>query len=209
MDNERIQLKEPRTHMITRLLLPLFALWTLASATACVPPLLIAGAAAVGAGAVVSDRRTARVVIDDQKLESEAIDSINSDQQLAKGVNVSVTSYNQVVLLTGQAPDDQAVERIIRHVQTIENVRTVHEHIERRAPTGFGQRSRDALTTSRVKSALLGEEGLSSLQVKVVTENNVVYLMGMVRRAEADRVSQVVQEVDGVRRVVLVFEYIR
>lgn len=195
--------------MTARLLLPLFALMTLASATACAPPLLIAGAAAVGAGAVVSDRRTARVVVEDQKIESAATDSINSDQQLAKGVHVSVTSYNQVVLLTGQAPDDQAVNRIVRHVQGVGQVRNIHEHIERREPAGFRQRSRDTLTTSRVKSALLGEEGLSSLQVKVVTENDSVYLMGMVRRAEAERVSQVVQDVDGVRRVVLVFEYIR
>lgn len=195
--------------MIARLLLLPCVLLTLISTAACAPPLLIAGVAAVGAGAVVSDRRPARILVEDQKIESEAIDSINSDRQLAKDVHVSVTSYNQIVLLTGQAPDQNASDRIIQHVLNTGKTRGIHNHVEQRAPTTLGQRSRDTLTTGRVKSALLGEEGLSALQVKVVTEDDVVYLMGMVRRGEAERAAEAAQQVDGVRRVVLVFEYIR
>jgi osmotically-inducible protein OsmY len=202
--------EEHAAPMITRLLIPVCGLLLLVSTTACAPPLLIAGAAAGAAGAaVVSDRRTARVIVEDQKIESAAIDAINADLRLAEGVHVSVTSYNQIVLLTGQAPDGNAIDRVVQHVRGIDKVRSIHSHIETRAPTTLRQRSRDTLTTSRVKSALLGEEGLSSLQIKVVTENDAVYLMGMVRRSEADRVAHVVQQVDGVRQVVLVFEYIR
>lgn len=194
--------------MITRLLIPLCALTLLVSMTACAPPLLIAGAGAAGA-VVVSDRRTAQIQIEDQKIESAAADAIGADLRLSEGVRVSVTSYNRVMLLTGQAPDQTAIDRIIQHMRGIEKVRSIHNHIETRAPTTFSQRTRDTLTTSRVKSTLLGEEGMSSLQVKVVSENDVVYLMGLVRRNEADRVSEVVQQIEGVKQVVLIFEYIR
>ncbi len=194
--------------MTTRVLIPLCALLMLASTTACAPPLLIAGAGAAGA-VVVSDRRTTQVQFEDQKIESAAIDAIGADLRLSEGVHVSVTSYNHVMLLTGQAPDQTTIDRIIQHMRGIDKVRSIHNHIETRAPTTFSQRTRDTLTTSRVKSVLLGEEGLSSLQVKVVSENDVVYLMGLIRRNEADRVAQVVQQVEGVRQVVLIFEYIR
>ncbi len=194
--------------MMTRLLMTLCALAMLLSTASCAPPLLIAGAGATGA-AVVSDRRTARVVIEDQIIEAEAADLINNDRLLSDGVHVSVTSYNHVVLLTGQTPDQEAVDRIVHHVRGVDKVRSIHNHIDIGPATSFRQRSRDTLTTTRVKSALLGEEGLSSMQVKVVTENDSVYLMGMIRRSDAGRVAEVVQQQDGVRRVVLVFEYIR
>lgn len=196
--------------MMTRLLIPLAAIMMLATTVSCAPPLLIAGAAAGATGAaVVSDRRTARVVLEDQKIETEAADAINADRRLSEGVHVSVTSYNHIVLLTGQAPDQGAIDRIVQHVRSVEKVRNIHNHIDTRAPTTFRQRSRDTLTTARVKSALLGEEGFSSMQVKVVTENDSVFLMGMIRRGDAERVAQVVQQVDGVRQVITVFEYIR
>jgi osmotically-inducible protein OsmY len=194
--------------MMTRLLMTLCALVMLLSTASCAPPLLIAGAGATGA-AVVSDRRTARVVVEDQIIEAEAADAINDDLLLSDGVHVSVTSYNHVVLLTGQAPDQAAVDRIVQHVRGVDKVRSIHNHVDIGPATSFGQRSRDTLTTARVKSTLLGEEGLSSMQVKVVTESDSVYLMGMIRRSDAGRVAEVVQQQDGVRRVVLVFEYIR
>ena len=86
-------------------------------------------------------------------------------------------------------------------------MRRVHNELTVGPPTDFATRSRDTWLTARVKSALLGTRGLDAIHVKVVTENGVVYLMGLVSRGEGDQVARRVQQVEGVRRVVKVFEY--
>lgn len=195
--------------MINKMILACCALLMLVTTTACAPPLLIAGAAAGVAGAsVISDKRTAGVVFEDKRIEIRAVETINDDGEISDATHVSVTSYNQVVLLTGQAASEEDRQRIIDHVSAIEGVRGIHDHIEISDPTGLRQRSRDTLTTARIKSELVGNQGLASAQIKVVTENDIVYLMGLVTRAQAEKIVPVVQQVEGIRGVVLVFEYV-
>lgn len=175
----------------------------------CAPPLLVAGAAAGTAGAVaVGDKRTPAAMMDDQLIESRAHKALDSDSALIDDVHVTVTSYNHIVLLTGQVPDEEARQRVIDHVRGVASVKDIHDHLEIGPPTMLRQRSRDTLITTHVKSDLMGENGLSTLNVKVVTENGVVYLMGMVARENVDRITGIVQKVDGVKLVVLVFEYV-
>jgi len=175
----------------------------------CAPPLLVAGAAAGAAGAaVVADKRAPGVVLEDQRIESRSQGAINSDRALAEGVNVSVTSYHQVVLVTGQVPDEPARRRVLDHIRNLDGVRKIHDHLEIGPPSLLRQRSRDTMTTARVKSELMGEAGVPSVHVKVVTEKDTVYLMGRVRRADAERIGAAVQRVEGVRLIVFVFEYI-
>lgn len=175
----------------------------------CAAPLMVAGAAAGTAGTVAAgDRRTASSVVDDQLIESRIRSALDSDPTLIDDVHVSATSYNQIVLLTGQVPDDETGQRVIARVRSVAGIRDIHDHLEIGPPTMLPQRSRDALITTRVKSDLLSAEGAPSIRVKVVTENGVVYLMGLVKREDAERVSGIAQKVEGVRMVVLVFEYI-
>lgn len=175
----------------------------------CAAPLLVAGTAAGVAGAtVVADKRTPAVVLDDQRIESRSQGAINADRALARDVNVSVTSYNHVVLLTGQVPDEAARQRVLAHIRGVEKVGRIHDHLEIGPPSQLGQRSRDTMTTARVKSELMGENGIPAVHIKVVTEKDTVYLMGRVRREEAQQIGAIVQRVEGVKLIVLVFEYL-
>lgn len=175
----------------------------------CAAPVVVAGAAAGIAGvAVIGERRPAEVVLEDQGIESRAAKAINDDAALAQDVKVGVTSYYHAVLLTGQVPDEAARERVIRHVSGVGKVAKIHDHLEIGPTALLAQRSRDTRTTARVKSALMGQNGVPSVQVKVVTEKDTVYLMGRVHHAEAEQASAVVQNVEGVRMIVLVFEYL-
>jgi osmotically-inducible protein OsmY len=174
----------------------------------CAPPLMVAGAAAGTAGTVAAgDRRTTAAFVDDQLIESRARGALDSDRRLIDDVHVTVTSYNQVVLLTGQVPSEDIHQRVVDHVRAVQDIRAIHDHIEVGPPSMLPQRSRDTLITTRVKSDLLGSEGAPSIRVKVVTENGVVYLMGLVKRGDVERIAGIVQRVEGVRQVVLVFEY--
>jgi osmotically-inducible protein OsmY len=177
----------------------------LGSSAGCVAPVLVAGAAA--GATVATDKRTTAAVLDDQAIELKAGGEINADETL-KDAHISVTSYNRVVLLTGQVPTQALHERAITHINTVDKVRRVHDELTLGPSVSMKQRGIDSLTTAKVKSRLLGEQGLPSVHAKVVTENGVVFLMGLAKHSEAQHIARIVQQVDGVKRVVLAIEYL-
>ncbi len=172
----------------------------------CAGGLIVAGAAT--GVAVAYDRRTAGTVVEDQNIEIKVARAIRRDPQLARRAHISVTSYNNVVLLTGQVPERELRDRAAALARRVEKVRRVHNEITVGPPTDFRARSRDAWLTAKIKSTLLSSKGVRAIHVKVVTEDGVAYLMGLLKRDEADKVARLVQQVEGVKRVVKVFEYI-
>jgi osmotically-inducible protein OsmY len=172
-------------------------------ASGCVP-LAITG---ITAGALaVADRRTLGAQTDDQAIELKATTLISENLPAAKGI--STTSFNRKVLLTGQAPDAASKARAQEMIGALPNVRSVHNEIVIGPRASLGTISSDAAITARVRAAFVGERDLPSEAFKVVTESGVVYLMGLVTRAEADRASKIVSRISGVTRVVTVFEYL-
>ena len=172
--------------------------------SACAPLLL--GGAIVGSSMVVTDRRTSGTQVDDQAIELKATKRIND--LLGDRGNVSTTSYNRVVLLTGTVlaePDKAAVERA---VAGIENVKSVVNEIAVGTAASFGNRSNDTLLTSKVKASLVDAKDVQVNAYKVVTERGIVYLMGRVTEREANRASDIARGVSGVQKVVRVFEVV-
>lgn len=174
--------------------------------TGCAP-VVVGGAAATGA-AVVHDRRSAGTVLDDQTIEFQALGDLHADKELYKQAHINVTSYNRVALLTGEAPTEELKNRAAEIVRGIEKVRRVHNEITLAAPSSFTSRSADTLLTGRVKAAMVGIKGFDPTRVKVVTENGVVHLLGLVTRAEAETATEAARTTSGVQRVVRIFEYV-
>ncbi len=168
----------------------------------CAP--LIAGGAATTA-VVTSDQRTTGTVIEDQAIETKAADFFGADAGLQQS-NVHATSYNQTVLLTGQAATEELRKRAVEYVSRIAKVRHVYNEIEIASPLPLSVRSNDTLLTTKVKTKLFTIKDLKSTDVKVVTENGVVYLMGLLDAPTGDAVAEVVAGVAGVRKVVKLFE---
>jgi osmotically-inducible protein OsmY len=121
---------------------------------------------------------------------------------------VAVTSFNRYVLVSGEAPTEEIKHDIGVIVLGIENVRNVQNEVTIGAPTSFSQRSTDGYTTSKVKTRLVTDSAgkVSTNHVKVVTEDNVVYLMGLVTKQEADAATDIARTTGGVTKVVRVFE---
>jgi len=169
-------------------------------------------AATVGAGAatgaaVVYDRRTAGTVIDDQLIEFKFLDNLRKNEGLWKQTHVNATSYNNVLLLTGEAPDGTLKQQAIDLGKRIEKVRQVHNEIVVAAPSSMLSRSSDSWVTAKIKSTMLTTEGVNPARFKVVTENGTVYLLGLVTRQEADAATEIARTTGGVQRVVRLFEY--
>lgn len=187
-----------------RLALSACALTLLSGAlTACVP--LVLGAAA-GGSLVATDRRTSGAQLEDEGIELRGISRVRTN--LGERVHVNLTSFNRLVLLTGEVPslqDKQMVEQIISRV---ENVASVVNELAVMGNSTLAQRSSDALVTGRVKAALVDAPDLFANSFKIVTESGTTYLMGRVTQREADRGTEVVRATSGVQKVVRILEII-
>lgn len=169
----------------------------------CVP--VIAGGAAAG-GLAAADRRTSGAYVDDEGIEWKALTEI--EKQLRNKVHVNVTSFNRNVLLTGEALDEETKKQAESITKEISNVRNVTNELQVGLASAVTDRSRDSYLTSLVKGRMYKENRFPPNYVKVVTEDSVVYLMGMVTRAEADDAVDIARSIDGVEKVVKVFEYV-
>lgn len=166
--------------------------------------------AATGANAV-HDRRTVGAFIDDEGIELKVRLAVTEDKQLFSEVHVNIISVNGVVLLVGQAPTEELRMKIVDITKAVEKVRVVHDEMTIAAPNSYMVRSSDSLITAKVKGSLFGikgQEGFDPTRVKVVTENGIVYLMGILYRPEGDAVALKASHVSGVQKVVKLFEYI-
>ena len=164
----------------------------------------IVGGAAAGA-AMAADRRTTGIYTEDENIEWKI--SLSIRQQVGDKVHVNVTSFNRIVLLTGEAPTEELRQEVEKIARGVANVRELRNEIVVGTPTTMGTWSEDSYLTTKVKYNMLGNPDFSANNVKVVTENGVVYLMGLVTRKEADAAAQVAATTSGVKKVVKVFEY--
>ncbi len=171
--------------------------------TACFP--IVAGGAAAG-GAMAADRRTAGIFVEDENIELKAVKKMETN--LGEYAHVNVTSYNRNVLLTGEVPEDAAKAKAESLVKEINNIRSVTNEITVGPKSSIGSRSNDSFITSKVKGQFLTENKFPVNYVKVVTENGVVYLMGIVTTSEADAAVEIARNTQGVTSVVKVFEFI-
>jgi osmotically-inducible protein OsmY len=166
----------------------------------------VAGGAVVGGTVLATDRRSVGAQVDDQSIELRAVGTIAS--AVGERGNVSATSYNRVVLLTGQVPTEAERSKVETAVAQGANVRAVVNEVAVMPNSSLGQKTNDSITTSKVKAAFFDAKGVPAAAIKVVTERNVVYLMGRVTSAEADAAANVARSVGGVSKVVKVFEII-
>ena len=168
----------------------------------CAPVLIGAGGAM--AYSSLEDRRSAGVQFDDEGIELRTANRVT--ERYADAVHINVTSYNRLVLLTGEVPDARAREDVEKIARAVPGVRGVTNELEVAGVSSLGARTNDSFITSKVKASLFDAGKVSSVHVKVVTENGVVYLLGIVTEAEANQTAEVARTVAGVRKVVKVFE---
>ena len=171
---------------------------------ACVP--LVIGGAAVGGSMVAVDRRTTGAQVEDQAIEVKAGNAVTA--LLGDLAHVNITSYNRLVLLTGEVPTEADKAAVEKAVSQIENVRSIVNDLAVGPKSSLSARSNDSILTGKVKAGFLDASDLSVNSIKVVTERGVVFLMGRVTEAEAKRAVEITRGVGGVQKVVRVFEIV-
>jgi len=167
--------------------------------------LVIGGAVATGV-IVAEDRRTVGTITEDEGIEIKTSSRISD--RFKDGVHMNIASYNRMVLLAGEVPDAATKAEIERITRAVENVRGVYNEVTIAGVSSYSVRTNDSVITSKVKARFIDAGTFNAIHVKVVTENSIVYLMGLVKKSEAQDATEIARTTSGVQKVVRVFEYI-
>lgn len=163
-------------------------------------------AGTVTAVSAANDPRTIGSQIDDNNIEVKASSELSKDDGIDKHTNLNVVSYNGVVLVVGQAPNQFLIDSALKIINKIPGVKTVHNQIKIGTPVSFSAQSNDVWITTKVKADLLTDDSVKGHNIKVVTENKEVFLMGVVSPEQANKAALIASKVAGVERVVKVFQ---
>lgn len=191
----------------SRSMRPALLLTALAASTllgACAP--LLIGGAMIGGSMLVTDRRTSGTQLEDEGIELKAARRAN--ESIGERGHINLTSYNRLVLITGEVPTEADKAAVELAVARVENVRSVVNELAIGSASSIGTRSKDTLLTSKVKASMVDAKDVLTNAYKVVTERSVVYLMGRVSEREAGRATDIARGVSGVTKVVRVFEIV-
>jgi osmotically-inducible protein OsmY len=165
---------------------------------------VVVGGAAVGTAMVATDRRTSGTQLEDQNIELKALTRIS--ETVGDRGHVNVTSYNRMVLLTGEVASEADRTALEQGIGRIEGVRSIVNELAVMGSSSFTARSNDTVLTSMVKASFVDAKDLQSNAFKVITERATVYLMGRVTEREAARAAELARGVSGVQKVVRVFD---
>lgn len=171
----------------------------------CAP--VIVGGAAAGAVVVADDQRSTGTIVDDEGIELKIAKQIGDSKEMSELTHINITSFNGSVLLTGESTTPALRAKAEQIASATPKVKRVINEIVPAPVSSLASRSKDTWITTKVKSKLVGDDSVAANQVKVVTEAQTVYLMGLTSRQEADRATAIARQTNGVVRVVKLFEY--
>ncbi len=167
-------------------------------------PIALGGVAA--SAQIATDRRSTGAQLDDELIEDKSIAQIAD--RLKSDMHINVTSYNGIVLLTGEVATEASKNDVAQLVRSMPKVRVVQNELVVGPTSTLSARTNDTFITSKVKARFVEARNFQINHVKVVTERRVVYLMGIVRHDEGNAAAQTARTTSGVERVVKVFEYL-
>lgn len=153
-------------------------------------------------------KRSLGTYIDDKQIEAIAEINLEKSSQELRDAGIHVHAYNGVVLLTGQIPSKKARKQAAQIVSSLAGVRQVHNQLQLISPRNWISHSHDTWITAKVKSQFMINKDIKSRRIKVITENGIVYLMGRLTPALADKAARIASSVKGTVKVVKVIEYL-
>lgn len=197
-----ITLSKVRKNKATKLISLLLIISALQGCVAVTVVALTAGAS------MATDRRSIGNQIDDQSIQVEAYNEIAKNKPLNDNTNLHLTSVNRSVLIVGQSPTTVLRDQALKIIHEIHGVVRVHNQIRIGNVTSITTQTNDIWLTSKVKTALFSSDKVNGKNIKVITENGEVFLMGIVSKSEADAAVNVTRNISGVNKVFKAFEYL-
>jgi osmotically-inducible protein OsmY len=158
---------------------------------------------------VTNERRTTGEIIDDKTIGLRLLAWSTEDQNLSNA-HVNFMSFDRIVLVAGEAPSGELRSYIVKQIQVVDpKVRKVINEIVIGPNSGYLSRVKDTAITTQVEILFQDQEVFHPTHIKVMTENQTVYLMGGVTKREADKAAKTAAKAKGVKKVVKLFDYLK
>lgn len=171
------------------------------------------GAVVVGTAAVATktatDPRTTGTQVDDTTLEMRVSNAIAKDEQLQKDARIVTVAYQGQILLIGQTPNSELSAKAQSIIANVDGVTDIYNETRLGQPVGVTRISQDTWITTKIRSKLLTSNQVKSTNIKVITENGEVFLLGVVTDAQAQAAANIASQTDGVQRVTTVFTQVQ
>ncbi len=155
-------------------------------------------------------RRSAGTMLDDQTLETLAIDVLFSKPEFDTDDHIKVEVHNATLLMVGETKSESNKALATELTSKMRGIERVVNELEIMPAGNAADRLSNSYMTSKVNSVLTTKNpvaGFDATRIKVLTARNIVYVMGTVTHAEGDAVTEIVRNVGGVVKVVKVFDY--
>jgi osmotically-inducible protein OsmY len=163
--------------------------------------------AGVGAASAAYDKRTLGTQLDDKTLASRISTALSNDKSIEDLTSVSVQVFNRTALLTGQAPSQELIKQIERHVEKIANIKKIHNQVRLGSPLPASAVANDLWLVSKVKTILIANKQIDGLNINIAVENAELFLMGIISQKDAAIVVEIARNIRGVKQVVKAFDY--
>jgi len=153
--------------------------------------------------------RTAGTIVEDESIETKILVNLKSQEPAFRKAHFQVYSHNGVVLMVGQVPtQEMKVQATEIASRASAKIKRIHNELEVIPNSDIISRGTDAYISTRIRTMMLTNRAVPSDQVKVITENSAVFLMGLVSQTDGNKAADLARNVSGVRRVVKIFEYV-
>lgn len=186
-----------------KIVLMLMALTTVVQLNGCAVAAVSGAATGI---AMANDRRSTGVIVEDQANELKALKVCLENREMWKKSHISAISYNHTLLLVGQTPDERFKAEVEDEIRKIAKVQKVHNELAIKDPVPVSIRSEDAWITTQIKTKMFGKRDLNPARIKVVTEDGIVYLMGLTTEDEEIKATEIARSTPGVEKVVQIFD---
>lgn len=146
--------------------------------------------------------------IDDKNIKTVVAVNLKKASVALDEAHINVHAYKAVVLLTGEVQSQQQKELAGKTARQVHRVRQVYNELLVQPKSSFMDRTVDNITQTKINSRLLLNRDIDSGKVKVIVENDIVYLMGLLSQVQAEKITDVVRTQPGIKKVVRAIEYI-
>jgi len=178
---------------------------TMQALQGCAALLVSAG---VGAASAAHDRRTLGAQVDDKTAATRISVALGEVESLKKNASITVQVFNGIALLVGQAPNNELIQLAQQTASSVKNIKKLHNQIRLGAPLPASAAANDLWLASVVKTQLIADKRIDGLNIEIEVENAEVFLMGLVNQQEADIAVDITRNIEGVKQVIKVFEYL-
>jgi len=160
----------------------------------------------VAGASVMADRRTPAVQAIDKGIGLEVENAL--EKKFGDSAHINVTSFNQKVLLTGEAKDASIKEQAGAYAKANKNVRSVFNELNIGPNSTYTVRANDSYLESKIKAQMIFTDKLPSNSMAIVAEGSSIYLMGILTQHEAGIAKKVASNANGVKDVYAYFDII-